>query len=96
MDEVPGDNHVTLPAGSVDTPITFNLTLRNTGTSALDVTALNGLPSLVDCVTLAPIVVALPINIAAGGSVTISGCVLVSCRRSRLRSLYLHTLKRTL
>jgi len=79
MDEVPGDNHVTLPAGSVDTPITFNLTLRNTGTSPLNVTALNGLPSLVDCVSGAPIVVALPINIAAGGSVTISGCVLVSC-----------------
>jgi hypothetical protein len=79
MDNNPTDNHVTLLAGSVDTPITFNLTLRNTGTSPLNVTALNGLPSLVDCASGTPIVVALPIHLNAGASTTISGCVRVSC-----------------
>ena len=79
MDNSPTDNHVTLPTGSVDTPITFTLTLRNTGTSPLTVTAINGLPGLVDCITGNPIVVPLPINIPASGTFTISGCVNVSC-----------------
>jgi hypothetical protein len=79
MDDNPTDNHVTLPEGSVDTPITFNLTLKNTGTSPLKVTAVTGLPALVDCISGAPIVLPLPINIPAGGSYSISGCVNVSC-----------------
>jgi hypothetical protein len=79
MDENPTDNHVTLPEGSADTPVTFNLTLKNTGTSPLNVTAVNGLPALVDCISGAPVVLPLPINIPAGGSYTLSACVNVSC-----------------
>jgi hypothetical protein len=79
MDENPNDNHVTLPEGSVDTPVTLCLTLRNTGSSPLNVTTINGMPSLVDCASGAPVVVSLPINIPAGGSVKVCGCVSVTC-----------------
>jgi hypothetical protein len=80
MDGNPSDNHVTLPVGSVNTPITFNLTLRNTGNSPLNVTSVSGLPSLVDCTDLTtPVQLALPVNIPGGGSVAFSACVIVSC-----------------
>jgi hypothetical protein len=79
MDNNPNNNTVTLPAGSTATPVRFNFTLRNTGTSPLNVTSLDGLPALVDCDSGAPVVVPLPINIAPGGSYLITGCVLVSC-----------------
>jgi len=79
------DNHVTLPAGSVDTPVGVSLTLNNTGSAALIVTNVSGLPPLVDCIdntiTVDPAVaLGLPLSIAAGGSITTDlGCWLVSC-----------------
>ena len=60
-------------------PVQVSLILRNTGTSPLRVTAVNGLPALVDCQSGAPIPVTLPINIGPGGSVNIAGCAQVQC-----------------
>lgn len=79
MDTQPTDNHVTLPAGSVDVPVEFNFTVRNTGTSSLTVTNITGLPALIDCASGAPITVTLPFDIAAGGESSLSACTLVSC-----------------
>jgi hypothetical protein len=69
----------TLPAGAVDTPVTFTLVLRNTGTSPLNVTSISGLPALVDCATGTPVAPVLPFEIAPGESATFTACVLVSC-----------------
>jgi hypothetical protein len=69
----PNDCNLTLPQAFTG-PVTLTVTLRNTGTSPLDVTSLNGLPALVDCASGAPVVVSLPMTIAAGGSTTIQGC----------------------
>jgi len=79
-----GANHVTVPAGSVDTSVEVSLTLNNTGEAAINVTTVNGLPPLVDCETGDPIDVGvalgLPLNIPAGESVTtFLGCWLVTC-----------------
>jgi hypothetical protein len=85
MDGNATDNHVTLPAGSTNTPVTVTLTLNNTGTSPLNVTSVSGLPALVDCADgTTPVDVAtllgLPLNIPAGGTFTTNvGCWLVSC-----------------
>src|SRR5262249_52358716 len=73
------DNHVTLPAGSVNTPVEFTEVITNTGAADLNVTV-SGLPPLVDCDnTNLSITITNPIFIAAGQSTTISGCILVSC-----------------
>jgi SdrD B-like domain len=74
----PIDNHVTLPAGSVNAPVQVTLTINNTGLGDLNVNV-SGLPPLVDCVTGIPMVVPATTNIPAGQSITIDGCVLVSC-----------------
>jgi hypothetical protein len=80
LDENPNNNSVELPVGSLNTPVEFNLVLRNTGTSPLTVTNITGLPALVDCTDqTTPVVVTLPFDIDAGGSATLSACVLVSC-----------------
>jgi hypothetical protein len=70
----------TLPAGTVDAPITVNLTLRNTGSSPLTVTNISGLPALVDCTDLVtPVEPVLPFDLDAGESATFTACTLVSC-----------------
>jgi hypothetical protein len=79
MDNNTNDNHVTLPVGSTGVPIQFKLTLRNTGSSPLNVTTIDGLPKLVDCDLGTPISVSLPIHLDAGASVMISGCADASC-----------------
>jgi hypothetical protein len=62
-------------------PVTFTLTLRNTGTTPLSVTSLTGVPALVDCTTGAAVPLpTLPFTIPAGGSAPpIVGCVDVTC-----------------
>jgi hypothetical protein len=85
LDNNPSDNHVTLPTGSVDTPVEVTLTLENTGTADLIVTNVDGLPPLVDCAddvtpVDAAVVLGLPLTIPAGSSIsTPLGCWLVSC-----------------
>jgi len=76
LDGNPNNAHVLLPGSGL---VEFTLTLNNTGSSALNVVSLNGLPALVDCATGAPVVPVLPINIGPGGSVTISACTAVTC-----------------
>jgi len=79
---------VTVPAGAVDTSVEVGLTINNTGQADINVTAVNGLPALVDCVSGEAItaealatILGLPLNIPAGDSVTIElvGCWLVTC-----------------
>jgi uncharacterized repeat protein (TIGR01451 family) len=73
------DNHVTLPGGSVSTPVTFIEVITNTGVADLNVTV-SGLPPLVDCNdTNTAITIQQPLFIPAGGSATITGCLLASC-----------------
>jgi hypothetical protein len=62
-------------------PVQFTLTLRNTGTTPLNVTSLSGVPALVDCTTGAAVPLpTLPFTIPAGGSAPpIVGCVDVTC-----------------
>jgi hypothetical protein len=76
LDGNPNDAHVLVPGSQ---PVQFTLTLRNTGSTALQVDSLNGLPALVDCTTGLPAPPTLPISIASGGSVTITGCTGVTC-----------------
>jgi hypothetical protein len=71
-------SHVTLPQGTVDAPITFILTLCNTGTSPLNVTSVSGLPTT-PCDTNNPITLPLPITIPAGQCFSYTNCALVSC-----------------
>jgi hypothetical protein len=77
------NNHVELPANTVDAPITLTLTLRNTGTATITVDQLLNLPAgLFDCATGLPIdpTTLVPFDIAPGASTTIVlGCVNVSC-----------------
>src|SRR5205814_6501783 len=83
------DNHVTLPAGSLNEPVTVSeLTFKNSGTAALNITAVTGLEGLVTCDTQTPItadqlktLLGLPHRLGPGDSVTFSdiGCVLVTC-----------------
>jgi hypothetical protein len=77
MDGNTNDSHVTLPAGSANTPITFILALCNTGTSPLNVTSISGLPGT-DCDSNS-IALPLPINLGPGECRSYTNCVLVSC-----------------
>jgi hypothetical protein len=67
-----------LPFTGSNTPITFTLTITNTGQSAVNVVVSN-LPALFVCTNGSNIVVAQPILLPVGGSTTISGCTLVAC-----------------
>ena len=74
-------------------PVELRLTLSNTGTSGLDVTSINGLPlsELVDCGDqTTPVVVTLPIHLAAGETTTITGCVPVTCPNGRAFDITAH------
>jgi uncharacterized repeat protein (TIGR01451 family) len=79
------DNHVTLPAGSVNAPITVTLCLSNNGTADELVTAVTGLPALVLCSDdTTPVdinaALGLPMSLKAGASTcTTLGCWLVTC-----------------
>jgi len=79
MDNNPANCGLLLPEG-FSGPVRLTVTLNNTGSSDLDVTTISGLPALVDCTDqTTPVVVALPIHIAAGGTVTIEGCFQHAC-----------------
>src|SRR6185503_2656997 len=65
--DLEGKCDVTLPEGSVDAPVQFTLTLKNTGALPINVTSLPGLPSLVDCADdVTPVVTTFPIALAVG------------------------------
>jgi hypothetical protein len=70
QDGQPNDNSVSLPEGSVDVPIAFHITLRNTGNAAIRVTQLD---------TALPHGLTLPIVLAVNETRNIDGEVLVSC-----------------
>jgi hypothetical protein len=78
LDGNPNNNHVTLPANTANASVEFTLTVCNTGMADLSV-SLGGVPPLVDCTSGASITVPATTNIAAGGCITIDGCMSVSC-----------------
>jgi len=77
-------------------PVGFTLTLRNTGSCALNVVSLSGVPTLADCGgenPLVPFVPAptLPYRLGPGESVTISGCTDVTCPDGATYNVSVHT-----
>ena len=69
---------VVLPSGTTN-PVMVTLVITNSGMDDLSV-QISGLPPLLDCGDdTTPLDIANPTNIPAGGSITIQGCVLVSC-----------------
>jgi hypothetical protein len=81
----PVANHVILPAGSVNAPITVTFCITNTGSTDEIVTAVSGLPPLVLCsddtTPVDPnLILGLPLTLPSGQSVCAAlGCWLVSC-----------------
>jgi uncharacterized repeat protein (TIGR01451 family) len=70
---------VVLPSDITNAPVQVVLTINNTGMADLSV-AISGLPQLVDCDDdHTALQINNPTNIPAGQSITIVGCVLVSC-----------------
>lgn len=79
LDNTTNNNHVTLPAGTTNAPVEFELTVCNTGQADLNV-SLKNLPPLVSCADdVTPINVPATTNIPAGQCIVISGCVLIGC-----------------
>ncbi len=77
MDNNTNDCNVLLPDSA---PVRLNVVFRNNGNAPLDITSIAGLPPLFDCAdNTTPVVVALPIHLEPGASVTIAGCINHDC-----------------
>jgi hypothetical protein len=79
MDNNPNDNHVTLPQGTLNAPITVSITLHNGST--IDESVQITVPGLVDCADQTTPVTPAPVTVPAGSDVTVQaiGCVIASC-----------------
>jgi hypothetical protein len=87
---VEGPCDVNLPQDSVDTPVTFILTVCNTGNSPLNVTSLDGLPVFEDCLSGAPATIPVPFSLVANECRSFTNCTRVSCPEGARYSVTVH------